>query len=88
MTRPEVRPIGGQVASERGIALGELGEELETLSIITWRFALKENFIPHVMVIPFGIWEISMGRNSEEFNHRMKLGIGGGGKCRRRRTTH
>ena len=37
---------------------------------------MKENFIPHVMVSPFGIWEILTVRNSEEVNHRRKLRIG------------
>ena len=50
--------------------------ECETLSVATCWFTLEEIFIPHVLVIPFGILEILMGGNREEMNHRMKLRIG------------
>ena len=65
-----------QVGNECGRSMGENGDGWKTLSIITWWFCLKESFIPHVLVSPFGICVISMGRNAEEMNPRRKLRIG------------
>ena len=66
----------GKVESECGFATGETGRGWGAISIAPWWLTLEENFIPHLLVIPFEIWEILMGRNREEMHPRRKLGIG------------
>ena len=47
-----------QVEAELGISMGEAGEAWRTISIAQRWVAIKENLAPHVLVIPFGMWEI------------------------------
>ena len=67
--------MGNQVETELGVSTAESGVEWETVSIILRRLAIKGNFIPHVLVSPFEILEISTERNKNETHHRRKLRI-------------
>ena len=53
------------VESELGISMVEAGGR-QTIAISQRWGVIKENFAPHVLVIPFGMWEILTGWNLDE----------------------
>ena len=61
--------------SECGIRIGGNGEDWKTISISQRWIYIKDSFSRHVLVGPYGIYEILTGDNREEMNPRRNLRI-------------
>ena len=62
--------------SECGIQMGDKGGDWETISIPQRWLYLQDAFFQHVLVSPYEIWDILMGRNRDEPNPKRQLRIG------------
>ena len=61
---------------ECGNAIGDGEKSGGAMSITSWWVYLDATFLKHVLVSPFEIWEILMGRNRDEPNPKRGLMIG------------
>ena len=65
-------PMGAEIISLDG----EDGEDWESVSAMEWFFAMKVYIVPHILISPFGIYEIMTCINMARRDNKMELGGG------------